>query len=113
MRGNYFSNLLELYNGRAQRGVCTAEDGRRGNVVQLRTLKRTRLASREHVCLDVDNLDTYTEHKKNHFLLSNSTIASNEFPVDNFECAHSDGKYAPSKKQNRIVLSPERKEFNL
>ena len=78
-------------HGRAQRGVCTAEDGRRENVVQLRTLKRTRLASLRENMLggNIDNLDINTERKKNHFLLSNSTIAPNEFPVDNFECAHS------------------------
>ena len=78
-------------SGRAQRGICTAEDGRRENVVQLRTLKRTRLASREHVGWKHRQLGyTYIQNaKKNHFSLSNSTIASNEFPVDNFECAHS------------------------
>ena len=65
--------------------------GGRQNVVQLRTLKRTRLASREHVWLECRQLGytyIYTERKKNHFLLSNSIIASNEFPVDNFDCAH-------------------------
>ena len=64
--------------------------GGRQNVVQLRTLKRTRLASREHVWLKCRQLG-YTNiqnAKKKHFSLSNSTIASNEFPVDNFDCAH-------------------------
>ena len=65
--------------------------GGRQNVVQLRTLKRTRLASREHVGWKHRQLGytyIYTERKKKHFSLSNSTIASNEFPVDNFDCAH-------------------------
>ena len=78
----------QLWPSAARRLYCGFEDGRRENVVQLRTLKRTRLASREHVGWKHRQLG-YTERKKNHFSLSNSTIAPNEFPVDNFECAHS------------------------
>ena len=70
-KSNLFQQQINnFYCGQAQQGVCTAEDGRRENVVQLRTLKRTRLALQEHVGWKHRQLGyiyIYTERKKNIF----------------------------------------------
>ena len=74
--------VKSIFYGQSQRGVCTAEDGRKAESSSAHYLP---LFTR--TCL-VESSTAWIECKKIYFLLSNSTIASNEFVVDDFNCAH-------------------------
>ena len=81
------------------------------NVVQLRTLKRTRLASREHVEWKHRQLDIQNSKKPIFCSVIRQLHPTNSWSIISFVYMHRDGQYALSKKQNRIEISPERKEF--